>query len=142
MRQLSRPEAESLQPRLPPLQQQPGELLGGAGEDMGVRVELGAVEVVQPGLPAGRVAGVEEDHQIGEDPQRRLGASDGRLRRPDALDDRGGVLPVARGDVHDVGRAGRELVRQRVVGQGGDQRLALRGARGDRGALHTEPLAA
>ena len=71
----ARPEPEPAQPGEVPLFEQVGELGGSAGEHECVARQLGARELVEPGLPPlGRPVGLVEEHdEVAEHVERRPG---------------------------------------------------------------------
>jgi hypothetical protein len=141
VRQGGGPQPESGQPGRLPVRQQVGQFGRRPGEHQGVAAVGGAGQRVQPvaAVGGGRRVVVEEDHQVAEDVHGVLLAAGGGLLGADRRHDRPGVLRVARGDEPEVGRPGHQPVRHGLVRQGGDDRLALRRARGDRRAAHAEP---
>lgn len=145
VRQRRRPQPEPGDAGGPPLQQQVGDL--GRGADGEVRVVAGPggpgarVEAF-PAVPGGACRVVQQHREVREDVHGLAVPSGLLLRAADEPDQPGRVVRVARGDVHDVGDAGPPSDRGLAVGQDGDDGLALRWARGDRGSPDGEPVAA
>lgn len=103
---------------------------GRAGEDpgiAGVRVSGQGVESLAAGRCGGRVV-VQEHHEVAEEVQGFVGAAGRRPLGADLRDDGAGLAGVVRGDVTDVGGPGHQSVGDGRVGQGADDRLALRRA--------------
>ena len=139
-----RAQPEPLEPEVAPGQHQVGQLVGRADEQRrsrsGTRTRRG--RRARPGGPRRR-RGCRRGTRRG----RRTAAAAARSRptvglgAPDVGDPAGHVGGVGRRDEHDVGRRGGELERHRLVGQGGDDRLALRRPGHDRRALDGEEAA-
>src|ERR1700677_2722308 len=143
MRQGAWPQAKAGQSGAMPLCQEVRQLLGGSREDQGVAGVLGTGELVQAALAGSGTAGVgvEEDDQVRKDVYRLAGPASLHLGGMDLAQDRSYLRRAHRGDKADVGRAAYELKADGPVGQGGDNWVALRRARCDRGPFHREPAA-
>ncbi len=121
------------------VEQPVGEFGRGSGEHRSVRCVLRAVELVQPGLPVGRVF-AEEHHQIAEDARDVVLPPDRQRFGADAVGGDPGPFRVVRSGEDDVGRAGGEPERGGIGRQGRHQRLALRRAGSDGRSLDVEPF--
>ena len=137
------PEPEPLDPGGAPVEQQIGELTGRAGVDEGVRAVDAAVQLVEPVL-AGPRRGAVRRRGRRRRPRRCAVAAPGRdsassWLRTVATRSRASSVVCGVMKTRSAARAA-NANGDGDVGQDADQRLTLRGARGDRRAPDREPL--
>ena len=136
-----RAEPEAGQAGLLPVDEQVGQLRGGAGEDRRVAL-VRAARRARRGAPCARPRRPRVGpRKTTRSPSTRTGSRPAAWRPSDLGHDPAGVVGVARRHEADVGRRGDEPVGHRRVPEGGDDRLPLRRPRGDRRALDAEVVA-
>ena len=126
-----------------PLLQQVGQLGGSADENLCVAAVFVSGEIVES-APSRlcRLRGVVEEHDhVAENVQGLPASTGGPLQRPDLADNVGYLRGVVWGNESDVGAAGDQLVGLAAVAQDGDNRLALRWTRRNRGSFDRKPPA-